>query len=515
MKHSLQALTLTCFLFFPFILGKAEDYEGQTAAAGVLGNEYLPNYGGYSSENGDSHQYGGGTIDYLFSKALQCFTDKHGSSISHLNIPINTAEDPAWRRLTMCLIVFEAYCRTSGTLHSIPSMASLKEFCIFSKNVTIFLSKSRTQVSAFFTLFFFTLTLLIFIIFFSSPSAVTTKILASRLHSHSFSSIHEFDFVPVSDTHTTSSTVPAPTNFPTKSWNFDVTIQEEDKSCDIFDGEWVQDNDLHLLYKPGSCPFIDNSFNCFKNGRRDTEYLKLKWKPHGCEIPRFDGLKMLKMLKGKRLVFVGDSLNRNMWESLVCALRNSLIDKNRVNEISGHRQFRSQGFYSFKFKDFKCSIDFIKSPFLVQEWRFSDKAGARRETLLLDTIHGSLTKYHDADIIIFNTGHWWTHQKTHKLNNYFQEGNHVYNRLEVADAYTKALKTWAHWVDTTINSTRTRMTDYRKEGHPSIFREAKSKRRPGMFQDCSHWCLPGVPDSWNQLLYATLLQSQPKFSHPK
>lgn len=61
----------------------------------------------------------------------------------------------------------------------------------------------------------------------------------------------------------------------------------------------------------------------------------------------------------------------------------------------------------------------------------------------------------------------------------------------------------------------TKMTDYRKEGHPSIFREAKSKRRPGMFQDCSHWCLPGVPDSWNQLLYATLLQSQQKFSHPK
>ncbi|CAN4106358.1 unnamed protein product [Withania somnifera] len=287
---------------------------------------------------------------------------------------------------------------------------------------------------------------------------------------------------------------------------------------------------------------------------------------------------MLKMLRGKRLVFVGDSLNRNMWQSLVCALRNSLTDKNRVKEVSGGREFRSQGFYSFKFKDFKCSIDFIKSPFLVQEWNFLDKAGARRETLLLDTIHGSLTKYHDADIIIFNTGHWWTHKKPHKVNNYFQEGNHVYNRLEVADAYNKALKTWAHWIDTTINSSRTRvffrgysashfkggqwnsggncdgetkpiksdtqlapypwmmrvlesvisemktpvvylnitkMSDYRKEGHPSIFREAKSKRRPGMFQDCSHWCLPGVPDSWNQMLYATLLDSQQKFFQPR
>lgn len=85
MKHSLQALTVTCFLFFPFTLGGANDYETQTAAAGVLENEYLPNYGGtnggYSSQNGDSPQYGGVTVDappdYLFSKALQCFTNKH------------------------------------------------------------------------------------------------------------------------------------------------------------------------------------------------------------------------------------------------------------------------------------------------------------------------------------------------------------------------------------------------------------------------------------------------------
>lgn len=61
-----------------------------------------------------------------------------------------------------------------------------------------------------------------------------------------------------------------------------------------------------------------------------------------------------------------------------------------------------------------CSIDFIKSPFLVQESKFSDKSGARGETLRLDMIQGSSTKYCDADIIIFNTGHWWTHRKTFK-----------------------------------------------------------------------------------------------------
>ncbi|XP_016581331.1 uncharacterized protein LOC107878737 isoform X1 [Capsicum annuum] len=80
MKHSLQALAVICFLFFPSTQGKADDYETQTAAAGVLENEYLPNYGGTNGEY-SPHEYGGGTVDaqpdYLFSKALQCFTDKH------------------------------------------------------------------------------------------------------------------------------------------------------------------------------------------------------------------------------------------------------------------------------------------------------------------------------------------------------------------------------------------------------------------------------------------------------
>ncbi|KAK6941937.1 PC-Esterase [Dillenia turbinata] len=55
----------------------------------------------------------------------------------------------------------------------------------------------------------------------------------------------------------------------------------------------------------------------------------------------------------------------------------------------------------------------------------------------------------------------------------------------------------------------TRMTDYRKDGHPSIYRKQKlsdeERRSPSRFQDCSHWCLPGVPDAWNELLYAELL----------
>lgn len=65
-------------------------------------------------------------------------------------------------------------------------------------------------------------------------------------------------------------------------------------------------------------------------------------------------------------------------------------------------------------QDYNSSVDFVKSPFLVQEWKASDKTRSRKETLRLDMIQATSTKYHEADIIIFNTGHWWTHQKTYK-----------------------------------------------------------------------------------------------------
>lgn len=51
----------------------------------------------------------------------------------------------------------------------------------------------------------------------------------------------------------------------------------------------------------------------------------------------------------------------------------------------------------------------------------------------------------------------------------------------------------------------TYLTELRKDGHPSKYREPGTS--PIAPQDCSHWCLPGVPDTWNQILYANLVSN--------
>ncbi|PKA49595.1 hypothetical protein AXF42_Ash004135 [Apostasia shenzhenica] len=344
--------------------------------------------------------------------------------------------------------------------------------------------------------------------------------------------------------------------------------------CDVFKGKWVKD-ESYPLYPEGSCPHIDEPFDCYLNGRRNRAYQKLRWQPEGCKIPRFNAPDLLERLRGKRLVFVGDSLNRNMWESLVCALRGSVKDKKKVVEASGRHEFRTEGSYSFLFKDYNCSVEFFRSPFLVQEWEMPDSNGKKKETLRLDIIERSSTRYKDANIIVFNTGHWWTHEKTSKGRDYYQVGNRIFGELNVVEAFHKALETWAKWVDTNVNVNKTlvffrgysashfsggqwnsggacdretepiknekylspyppkmrvleavigrmktpvsylnitRMTDFRKDAHPSIYRKQnltdEERQAPERFQDCSHWCLPGVPDSWNELLYAHILIKQ-------
>ncbi|GKA13545.1 trichome birefringence-like protein [Tanacetum coccineum] len=189
--------------------------------------------------------------------------------------------------------------------------------------------------------------------------------------------------------------------------------------CDLFDGEWVRD-ESYPLYKPGSCSLIDEQFNCYVNGRPDKGFQMLKWKPKACSLPR-----------------------------------NSVKDQLNVYEASGRHHFRSEPSYSFVFKDYNCTVEFFVAPFIVRESETKDKNGTKKETLRLDLIGTSADQYKNADIVVFNTGHWWTHDKTAKGKDYYQEGSHVYSELNVLEAFRKAMTTWGRWVDANINPSKT------------------------------------------------------------
>jgi len=62
-------------------------------------------------------------------------------------------------------------------------------------------------------------------------------------------------------------------------------IQTNQSSCALFAGTWVRD-DTYPVYQSSNCPIIDPQFNCQMYGRPDSDYLKYRWEPLNCQLPR-------------------------------------------------------------------------------------------------------------------------------------------------------------------------------------------------------------------------------------
>ncbi|KAK6266350.1 hypothetical protein QUC31_017187 [Theobroma cacao] len=322
--------------------------------------------------------------------------------------------------------------------------------------------------------------------------------------------------------------------------------------CDIFHGRWEYDDaDPYPLYSPHTCPFISNQFDCQSNGRPDQDYIKYRWKPYSCTLPPFNGKRLLQRFGGKRIMFVGDSVGYNQWLSLVCMLHSAVPKAKYLLETKG-------GLSTLTFPAHNVSVMFSRNDFLV------DIVDDKNERILkLDSIANGGQIWKNVDVLVFNT--WNEGLQTGKKQSWdvIEEGNARHKDIDRLAAFEKALNTWAKWVNSTVDPKKTKilfqgvspdhansrdwadpnaknckgqtrpvaghnypggrhrgeaildkvlgrisksvrllnvtaLSQLRKDGHPSSYGSSKGA------VDCTHWCLPGVPDAWNELLSATL-----------
>ncbi|KAJ7981563.1 Trichome birefringence-like family [Quillaja saponaria] len=318
--------------------------------------------------------------------------------------------------------------------------------------------------------------------------------------------------------------------------------------CNWFRGKWVYDAS-YPLYNPATCPFVDPQFNCQKYGRPDTQYLNYRWQPFSCALPRFNALNFLEKWRGKKIMFVGDSLSLNQFESLACILH-AWIPNSKTTFI------KKDALSSVTFEEYGLKLLLFRTPYLV-DLDF-EKVG---RVLKIDSIQSG-NAWRGMDMLIFNTWHWWTHTGSSQPWDYIQERNKLYKDMNRMILFYKGLTTWARWVNLNVDPTKTKvfflgispvhyegrdwnqpstscssetqpffglrypagtpmawvvvnkvlsrikkpvyfldvttLSQYRKDAHPQGY----SGDHSGL--DCSHWCLPGLPDTWNQLLYAAL-----------
>ncbi|MED6218844.1 Transducin (beta)-like 3 [Stylosanthes scabra] len=355
------------------------------------------------------------------------------------------------------------------------------------------------------------------------------------------------------------------------SW-IDDRFEFDAEECNVAKGKWVFSHSIKPLYSDISCPYIERQFSCVKNGRNDTDYMHWEWQPDDCILPRFNAELALKKLQGKRLMFVGDSLQRNQWESFVCLVEWVIPqDQKSMERRNIHSVFTAM--------QYNATIEFYWAPYIVESNSDVDIIGDPKKRIIkVDAIMDRAKNWTQVDILVFNTYVWWmSSSKIKSLWGSFANGEKGYEELDNRIAYKLALKTWANWVDSTINPNKTRVffttmspthsrsqdwgnmegvkcfnetkpvrkkdhwgtgsdkgimnvvtkvmkkmkvqvsvinitqiSEYRIDGHSSVYTETGGKllteeeRANPQNADCIHWCLPGIPDTWNQIFLAML-----------
>ncbi|KAJ6381995.1 hypothetical protein OIU77_030613 [Salix suchowensis] len=353
-----------------------------------------------------------------------------------------------------------------------------------------------------------------------------------------------------------------------KQYNENVTMHMDDQGCNYGKGKWVLDNS-RPLYSGFHCnPWLSHMWACRLMQRKDFAYEKLRWQPKNCQMEDFEVSKFLERMRDKTLAFVGDSLGRQQFQSLMCMLTGGKKSHNVIDVgkeyglVIPHGGTRPNG-WAYRFSSTNTTVIYYWSSCLCDLEPINTTNPATDYAMHLDRPPGFLRQFlHKLDVLVLNTGHHWNRGKL-KANRWvmYMGGMPNTNRrlAMIGAAKNFTIHSIVNWVNSQLpkhphlkafyrsisprhfvngdwntggscdNTTPmsvgkevlqdessdysagnavkgtgvklldiTALSQLRDEGHISHY----SIRATKGVHDCLHWCLPGVPDTWNEILFA-------------
>ncbi|KAH6810317.1 TRICHOME BIREFRINGENCE-LIKE 16 [Perilla frutescens var. frutescens] len=355
-----------------------------------------------------------------------------------------------------------------------------------------------------------------------------------------------------------------------KDQNRVAVSSQKKQACNYGKGRWVAD-DRRPLYSGFGCKqWLSEMWSCRLTQRKDFSYEGYRWQPNDCEMPEFRGAEVLRRMQDKTIAFIGDSLGRQQFQSLMCMASDG-EEKPEVESVEWkyglsipRGAIRPDG-WAYRFPITNTTILYYWSASLCGIEPINITDPATEYAMHLDRPPAFLEQYlPQFDVVILNTGHHWNRGKL-RANRWvmYAEGKPVTNRklAEMGNAKNYTLHSIARWLDSRItlhphlkvflrtisprhfsngewntggncdNPTPllkgsevfqnrssdpvvedavrgtkvklldiTALSELRDEAHISHY----SRKASEGINDCLHWCLPGIPDTWNELFYAQL-----------
>ncbi|KAK4414526.1 protein trichome birefringence-like 39 [Sesamum alatum] len=262
-------------------------------------------------------------------------------------------------------------------------------------------------------------------------------------------------------------------------------------NCNVYEGEWVYDDETYPLFNSTRCPFIRKEFDCSKYGRSDHHYLHYRWQPNGCDLPRISVayfsshyLVDIEMEEFGRVLKLGSLKSGEIWKRFDVLVFNTWLWWHRRGIKQPWDYIEDEGIIV---EDMDRTIAFTKALMRWAKWVESD-------------VDPYKTK-------VFFRGVSPAHYRGEEWNEPGVRNCSKETRPMTGSSYPSGEPLAAKIVKDILSSNTTSvhlldittLSQLRKDGHPGTHNGYK-----GM--DCTHWCVAGVPDTWNHLLYTQLLQ---------
>lgn len=275
-------------------------------------------------------------------------------------------------------------------------------------------------------------------------------------------------------------------------------------------------------------------------------------------------------MKDKTIAFVGDSLGRQQFQSLMCMATGGKDSPEVQNVgwqyglVKARGAIRPDG-WAYRFPKTNTTILYYWSASLSDLVPYDSSNKTSNVAMHLDRPPAFLRRYlHWFDVLVLNTGHHWNRGKL-VANRWVMhidgKPNKDEKRAEIGNAKNFTVHSIVRWVDSQLRShphlkaffrtisprhffngdwntggtcdnttplsggsevvqdgsrdpvieaalrgTKvkildiTALSELRDEGHISRY---SFRGTPGV-NDCLHWCLPGIPDAWNEILIAQI-----------